>query len=91
MAGADRLRSVAATQSGFDIAEADLRLRGPGDVVGLRQHGLPEMRVADLLDLALMQRTQRAAAAWLDRDPELDSHPALHQAMNGYRAVFDLD
>ncbi|HEV3123843.1 MAG TPA: ATP-dependent DNA helicase RecG [Candidatus Dormibacteraeota bacterium] len=88
---AERLRTVAATQSGFELAESDLRLRGPGDVVGLRQHGLPEVRVADLLDQALLERTRRAAAEWLDRDPELTASPALHQAMNGYRAVFDLD
>jgi ATP-dependent DNA helicase RecG len=90
-AAAERLRTVAATQSGFELAESDLRLRGPGDVVGLRQHGLPEVRVADLLDQALLERTRQAASRWLDRDPELAEHPPLHEAMNGYRAVFDLD
>ena len=89
--GHQRLEAVAATSSGFDIAELDLRLRGPGDVVGLRQHGLPEMRAADLLDQALLQRATRAAERWLDVDPELDRHPVLADAMNGYRAVFDLD
>jgi ATP-dependent DNA helicase RecG len=89
--GSRRLQALASTQSGFDIAELDLRLRGPGDVVGLRQHGLPEMRVADLLDVAMAQRTRSAAVAWLDSDPGLTVHPPLHEAMNGYRAVFDLD
>ena len=68
-----------------------MRLRGAGDVVGMRQHGLPEMRVADLLDQALIERTRRAAATWLERDPELSSHPSLHAAMHGHRQVFDLD
>ena len=89
--GAERLRAVASTQSGFDLAELDMRLRGAGDVVGMRQHGLPEMRVADLLDQALIERTRRAAATWLERDPELSSHPSLHAAMHGHRQVFDLD
>jgi ATP-dependent DNA helicase RecG len=89
--GHSRLQAVAATSSGFDIAELDLRLRGAGDVVGLRQHGLPEMRAADLLDHALLQRATRAAERWLETDPELDRHPALAEAMNGYRSVFDLD
>ena len=89
--GSQRLETVAATTSGFDLAEADLRLRGPGDVAGLRQHGLPEMLAADLLDIAMLQRARRAAAAWLDGDPALDRHPPLNEAMNGYRAVFDLD
>jgi ATP-dependent DNA helicase RecG len=86
-----RLRTVAETHSGFELAEADLRLRGAGDVAGMRQHGLPEMLAADLLDVAMLQRARSAAQSWLDHDPELTEYPPLHEAMNGYRAVFDLD
>jgi len=89
--GSARLRALETTQSGFDLAEMDLRLRGPGEVVGLRQHGLPEMRAADLLDVALAQRARAAAMGWLDRDPELTAYAPLREAMHGYRAVFDLD
>jgi ATP-dependent DNA helicase RecG len=89
--GSQRLDKVASTHSGFELAEADLRFRGAGDVVGLRQHGLPEMRAADLLDVAMLQRARSAARSWLDHDPELTAYPPLHEAMNGYRAVFDLD
>ncbi|MGA3185089.1 MAG: ATP-dependent DNA helicase RecG [Candidatus Dormibacteria bacterium] len=89
--GSERLRAVAATQSGFDLAELDLRLRGPGDVAGLRQHGLPEMRAADLLDVALAVRARTAAAAWLEHDPEVTAYEPLREAMHGYAAVFDLD
>ncbi|MGO8687677.1 MAG: ATP-dependent DNA helicase RecG [Candidatus Dormibacteria bacterium] len=89
--GSQRLQAVATTQSGFDLAELDLRLRGPGDVAGLRQHGLPEMRAADLLDFVLGQRARAAALAWLDRDPELNAYEPLSAAMHGYGSVFDLD
>jgi ATP-dependent DNA helicase RecG len=89
--GSQRLQAVATTQSGFDLAELDLRLRGPGDVAGLRQHGLPEMRAADLLDFVLGQRARAAAIGWLDRDPELTAYAPLSAAMHGYGAVFDLD
>jgi ATP-dependent DNA helicase RecG len=89
--GSQRLDTVASTHSGFELAEADLRLRGAGDVAGLRQHGLPEMLAADLLDVALLQRARRAAESWLDGDPDLVAYAPLHEAMNGYRAVFDLD
>jgi ATP-dependent DNA helicase RecG len=89
--GSQRLETVASTNSGFELAEADLRLRGAGDVAGLRQHGLPEMLAADLLDVAMLQRARAAAETWLDRDPELTEHAPLHEAMNGFRAVFDLD
>ncbi len=89
--GSQRLAAVAATESGFDLAERDLQLRGPGQVVGLRQHGLPEMIAADLLDVALGKRTREAAIAWLDHDPTLVEWPPLADAMNGYSAVFDID
>jgi ATP-dependent DNA helicase RecG len=89
--GSKRLEAVAAIDSGFDLAERDLQLRGPGQVVGLRQHGLPEMRAADLLDVALGRRSKAAAIAWLDKDPDLTAWPPLSVAMNGYRTVFDID
>ena len=86
-----RLDALATTQSGFDLAELDLKLRGAGDVVGMRQHGLPEMRVADLLDLALAARARRAAVDWLDSDPALSRHLPLREALDRYTSVFDLD
>ena len=89
--GAGRLEALASTTSGFELAELDLRLRGAGDLAGLRQHGLPEMRVADLLDAALLARARSAAERWLDVDPTLTDHPPLATVMNGLRAVFDLD
>jgi ATP-dependent DNA helicase RecG len=89
--GSQRLRAVAESSSGFELAERDLRMRGPGDLVGLRQHGLPEMRVANLLDVALMERARRAAEDWLDSDPTLTAYPPLAEAMHGYSAVYDLD
>ncbi len=89
--GSQRLAAVAATDSGFELAERDLQLRGPGQLVGLRQHGLPDMLAADLLDVALGQRARQAAIRWLDSDPGLDAWQPLSEAMNGYRAVFDID
>jgi ATP-dependent DNA helicase RecG len=89
--GSQRLAAVAATDSGFELAERDLQLRGPGQIVGLRQHGLPEMLAADLLDVALGRRARQAALAWLDHDADLSAWQPLSESMNGYRAVFDID
>ena len=73
-----RLRVMSSTSDGFVIAEEDLKLRGPGDFFGSRQHGLPSLRVADLsCDLALLHETQQAASALLAADPDLKSHPLL--------------
>lgn len=72
-----RLRVMAQTGDGFKIAEEDLRLRGPGDFFGLRQHGLPGLKIADLgCDTLLLKEAQEAAERLLAEDPELAGCPA---------------
>ena len=72
-----RLKVMTKTTDGFRIAEEDLRLRGPGDFFGERQHGLPGLRLADIgCDTALLQEAKEAAEALLFRDPELTCCPA---------------
>ena len=62
-----RLRALCKTTDGFQIAEEDLKLRGPGDFFGSRQSGLPAFRVADLsFDLAALKEAQQASAEWID-------------------------
>ncbi len=69
---AHRLDVVAKTSDGFRLAEADLRIRGPGEVLGTRQSGLPPLRFADLLrDIDLLTIARREASALLSRDPSL--------------------
>ncbi|MEX2016505.1 MAG: ATP-dependent DNA helicase RecG, partial [Candidatus Hydrogenedentales bacterium] len=65
--GRRRLETLCATNSGFDIAEADLQLRGPGELLGLRQAGIGELRLADLRrDAALLLRARQDADALLE-------------------------
>ncbi len=62
-----RLKSLCKTTDGFRIAEEDLKLRGPGDFFGHRQHGLPTFRAASLsMDLELLKQAQAAAADWVN-------------------------
>ena len=72
-----RLQVMTRTQDGFQVAEEDLRLRGPGDFFGQRQHGIPGLKVANLaLDAELLRDAQAAAEALLTEDPDLKQHPA---------------
>jgi ATP-dependent DNA helicase RecG len=68
----ERLRILTSTTDGFAIAEADLRLRGPGELIGLRQHGLPELQVADLSkDFDLLNEARQDAQGLIRSDPRL--------------------
>ena len=76
----ERLRALCATNDGFQIAEEDLRLRGPGDFFGQRQHGLPQLKVADFAsDVALLRQAKEAAEELVAADPSLmqPEHRAL--------------
>ena len=67
-----RLEIMRETNDGFKIAEEDLKLRGPGDFFGSRQHGLPELRIANFAtDMAVLNRAQAAANEIILADPEL--------------------
>ena len=67
-----RLKVLCATNDGFRIAEEDLKLRGPGDFFGARQHGLPQLQVADLAgDLRVLQEARQAVERVLEGDPGL--------------------
>jgi len=69
-----RLQALVDSNDGFKIAEADLELRGPGELLGTRQSGLPDFRVANLIrDRNILEETRRAADAWLRSDPQLES------------------
>jgi len=69
-----RLKAMATTTDGFKIAEVDLELRGPGDFLGTRQHGLPDFRVASLIrDTRTLAEARDAAERWLTLDPHLQS------------------
>jgi ATP-dependent DNA helicase RecG len=76
--GMERLAVLEGTSDGFVVAERDLELRGPGEVLGTRQSGLPELALADLVrDAPVLERARDAAQALLTDDPRLMNHPAL--------------
>ena len=78
-----RIAALLATSDGFEIAEADLRIRGPGEFLGTRQHGrLPDLRIADLArDARLVSVAREAALETVRRDPGLARAPELARAV----------
>ena len=84
----ERLRVLSKTNDGFKIAEEDLRLRGPGDFFGSRQHGLPQLGIADLAgDMRVLKEAQGAAEELLAADPVL-SRPEHRPLLERVRRLF---
>ncbi|MFK7909245.1 MAG: ATP-dependent DNA helicase RecG [Akkermansiaceae bacterium] len=74
----EKLQVLADTSDGFKIAEADLRLRGPGDVLGTAQSGLADLKFIDFLaDVELIREARSLAEEVLEQDPELEKNPRL--------------
>jgi len=77
--GLKKMETLEATANGFEIAEADLQLRGPGDLLGTAQSGLPPIKIGDLLaDAGLMRLARKAALELFEADPELAAPENRH-------------
>lgn len=70
-----RLKYLETTQDGLKLAELDLKIRGLGEIFGLKQSGRFEFKIASLSDLNLVEKTKNAASKLLQIDPNLDKHP----------------
>lgn len=92
--GHERLEAFVSNDDGFELAEIDFRLRGPGDLFSSRQHGLPPFHIADLLrDKAVLHEARRDAQELMAEDPELlaDQHARLRRMVLGrYGQALDL-
>ncbi len=89
----DKLKVLEASGDGFEIAEADLRLRGPGDVLGTTQSGLGDLRFAEFLsDIPLLREARDLAEKILREDPALDGgHRALRRLIQSQDAAEEAD
>ncbi len=86
-----RLRALVEAKNGFELAEHDLKIRGPGEFYGTRQSGLPDIAMKSLGDITLVKQTREAAANLLKKDPDLASYPLLREKLQDFRKTIHLE
>ena len=89
----ERLRVIESTQDGFKLAEEDLKMRGPGEFFGTRQSGLPDLKVAKLSDVKILEEARGIAQEIHDQDPELqraEYQPLARRVQEFWRGKGDL-
>jgi ATP-dependent DNA helicase RecG len=76
----ERIKTIVSSTDGFEIAERDLKIRGPGELTGTRQHGLPSFKLANLgSDLRILKGARKAALELVKQEPSLKAYPLLRQ------------
>jgi len=86
-----RLKALITCENGFDLAEKDLEIRGPGDFSGLRQWGMPDLAMASLNNLPLIEKTREAAKKILEEDPGLKKYPVLREKITKFHQRLHLE
>ncbi len=86
-----RLESLIDAKNGFELAEKDLQIRGPGQFLGDKQTGLPDVAMDALQDILLVKATRDSAKEILSNDPELANHPALSARFREFQTKIHLE
>ncbi|MFH1841313.1 MAG: ATP-dependent DNA helicase RecG [Candidatus Nealsonbacteria bacterium] len=82
-----RLRALTTCENGFELAEKDLKIRGPGVFSGTRQWGMPDIVMDSLMDMALVEKTKQTAKELLEKDPSLKEYPQLQERLKEFREM----
>lgn len=91
MEGLKRLKAMEEHSSGFKLAEIDLQIRGPGEIYGIRQSGIPDLKMASLTDSVLIARARKRAEEILQKDSELNNYEKLLEKIKELSEVFVQD
>jgi len=86
-----RLRALISCENGFELAEKDLAIRGPGDFLGSRQWGIPDLTMASLADAFSVEKTRSEAKEILQEDPELKKYPLLKKRLEEFKQRIHLE
>jgi ATP-dependent DNA helicase RecG len=80
-----RLKALVESNNGFELAEKDLEIRGPGSLYGTQQWGLPDIAMQGLSNIFLVEKTRAAAKELLEKDPTLKDYPELRERLKGFQ------
>jgi len=80
-----RLKAILTAKNGFELAEYDLRLRGPGQFYGAKQWGLPDLSMASLTDIELIKQVRLEASSLLQKDSTLKSYPLIKEKLRQFK------
>jgi len=86
-----RLKALIDCENGFELAEKDLKIRGPGDFIGLRQWGIPDLAMSALKDIFLVEKTRQAAKSILEEDQTLKKYPLLREKLTKFQEKIHLE
>mgnify|MGYP002078670999 CR=1 FL=1 len=86
-----RLGAMVSHASGFKLSEIDLQLRGPGEIFGVKQSGIPDLKMASLTDSKTISLAREAAQKIINEDPFLEKHPELDEKLFELQDVFVKD
>jgi ATP-dependent DNA helicase RecG len=86
-----RLRALENSSDGFELAELDLEIRGPGAIYGTMQHGQLDLRMAKLTDVKLISAARKTAQEFIDKKEKLVEYKELHERVQALRAVTNLN
>ena len=86
-----RLRALMKYNSGFELAEKDLEIRGPGDFTGQRQWGFSDLAMAALKDVSLVETSRQEAKEILEEDPEIKKYPLLRERLAEFEKKIHLE
>jgi len=86
-----RLHALVKCENGFELAEKDMEIRGPGQFYGIKQSGMPDLAMDSLKDLNFIKSVRHEAAELLKKDPELKFHPLLGEKLNEFKQTIHLE
>jgi ATP-dependent DNA helicase RecG len=79
------LKALVESSNGFELAQKDLEIRGPGSLYGTQQWGVPDMAMQGLSNIFLVEKTRAAAKELLEKDPELKNHLQLKERLKEFQ------